>query len=156
MGRIRISRTINLLGKSGVPILLSRGVHPYSGILVPARRTVSGEAAGRAAIDLARKLGTNLVGISAVPAAFVSGPEAVEEARVAAAWLREEAAVQGVHVQRRIRRGNPVRVIEDLADEKSLLVLSMPDLPMAPWRLGITGHLIHRVAGSVLLVPGRS
>ncbi len=94
-----------------------------------------------------------LVGVSVVPATFVSGPDAVEDARMSAAWLREEAAVQGVHVRRRVRRGNPVRVMDELSAGASLLVLTMPSLPMVPWRLGITGHLVRRVRSSVLLVP---
>jgi Trk K+ transport system NAD-binding subunit len=156
LGRLRTSRLINRVGKAGVPVVLSRGGSPYGSILVPARRTVSGEAAGRAAIDLARSSGAGLVGVSVVPATFVSGSEAVEDARISAAWLREEAAVQGVHVRRRVRRGNPVRVMEELSVGANLLVLSTPALPMVPWHLGITGHLIQRVDCSVLLVPAAS
>ncbi len=155
LGRLRATKVINAAARCGVAVLLSRGRHPYSSILVPARRTVSGEAAGRAAIDLARSSGAMLVGVSVVPATFVSGPDALEDARMSAAWLREEAAVQGVHVRRRVRRGNPVRVIEELSAGASLLVLTMPSLPMVPWRLGITGHLVRRVRSSVLLVPAQ-
>lgn len=154
LGRVRTTRTLNMYGRCGVPLLLCRGRHPYSSILVPARRTVSGEAAGRAAIDVARTSGATLVGISVVPPTFVSGPEDVEDARVAAAWLREEAAVQDVNVRRRVRRGNPVRVMEELSAGTSLLVLTLPELPVFPWRPGITGHLVRRVPSSVLLVPG--
>lgn len=152
-GSLRTIRLVNRFAKAGVPLLLSRGRSPYSSILVPARRTLSGEAAGRAAIDLARASGAGLVGVSVVPATFVSGAEAVEDARISAAWLREEAAVQGVHVRRRVRRGNPVRVMEELAAGASLVVLTTPQLPMVPWRMGITGHVIQRVESSVLLVP---
>lgn len=153
LGRIRVTRTINLYGKAQIPVLLCRSRHPYSSILVPARRTVSGESAGRSAIDLAHATGATLVGVSVVPPTFVSGAEAVEDARVSAAWLREEAAVQGVHVRRRVRRGNPVRVIAELAVGASLLVVAMPNVPMVPWRSGITGHLVQRVPSSILLVP---
>lgn len=156
LGRIRTTRALNTYGRCGVPLLLCRGRHPYSSILVPARRTVSGEAAGRAAIDVARTSGATLVGISVVPPTFVSGPEDVDDARVAAAWLREEAAVQGVNVRRRVRRGNPVRVMEELSAGASLLVLTLPQLPVFPWRPGITGHLVRRVPSSVLLVPGET
>ncbi len=152
-GRLRVTRAVNLYGKARIPVLLCRSRHPYSSILVPARRTVSGETAGRSAIDLAHTSGATLVGVSVVPPTFVSGVEAVEDARISAAWLREEAAVQGVHVRRRVRRGNPVRVIDELSAGASLLVLTMPELPMVPWRLGITGHLVQRVHSSVLLVP---
>ncbi len=155
LGRLRTIRAINRFGRAGVPVLLCRGRSPYTNILVPARRTVSGEAAGRAAIDLARSSGAGLVGVSVVPATFVSGVEAVEDARLSAAWLREEAAVQGVHVRRRVRRGNPVRVIQELAAGASLVVLTTPHLPVMPWRVGITGHLVQRLESSVLLVPAQ-
>lgn len=154
--RISTTRVVNTFGKAELPLLICRGRHPYSGILVPARRTVSGEAAGRAAIDLAGGSAATLVGVSVVPPTFVSSGDDVEDARYAAAWLREEAAVQGVHVRRRVRRGNPVRVIEEMAASTSLLVLSTPELPLSPWRLGIAGHLVRRVQSSVLLVPPRT
>lgn len=154
--RISTTRLVNTYGKAQLPLLMCRGRHPYSGILVPARRTVSGETAGRAAIDLAGSSSATLVGVSVVPPTFVSSGDGVEDARYAAAWLREEAAVQGVHVRRRVRRGNPVRVIEEMAASTSLLVISTPDLPLSPWRLGIAGHLVRRVQSSVLLVPARS
>lgn len=153
LGRLRVTRTINQYGRAGIPVLLCHNRHPYSSILVPARRTIAGEAAGRAAIDLANSSGATLVGVSVVPPTFVSGSEAVEDARISAAWLREEAAVQGVHVRRRVRRGNPVRVMDELASGASLMVLAMPQVPVVPWRLGITGHLVQRVGSSILLVP---
>lgn len=155
IGRFRCARTVNTYGAAGLPLLLSRGTHPYGSIVVPARRTPAGEAAGRAGIDLARSSGATLVGVAAVAPAFV-GEDDLDDARRAAAWLREEAAVQGVTVRRRIRRGNPVRIMEELAAEAGLLVLAMPDLPMNPFVPGVVGHLVQRVSCSVLLVPARS
>lgn len=151
--RRRIATKMNRYAAAGIPILLARGRHPYSAVLVPARRTVAGEVAARAAIDIARTTSAALVGVSAVAPAFASGQEAVDDARESAAWLREEAAVQGVQVRRRVRRGNPVRVIEELSATASLLVISMPTRGFSMLRPGITGHLLGRVASSVLLVP---
>lgn len=154
VGRFRAAKVLNTYGRSRRPVLLCRGSHPYSSILVPARRTVSGETAGRTAIDLARTSGASLVGVSIIAPTFVTGPEAVADARVAAAWLREEASVQGVHVRRKLARGNPVREIERIAVGTSLAVLSMPSLPLSWIRPGITGHLIDRLGSSILLIPG--
>ncbi len=56
---------------------------------------------------------------------------------------------------RRLRRGNPVRILEEFAATASLLVLAMPDLPLNPLLPGITGHLLPRVRSSVLLIPSR-
>jgi nucleotide-binding universal stress UspA family protein len=153
LGRMRIAKALNTYGVAGVPLLLSRSKHPYSSILVPARRTIAGEVAGRVAIDIARSSGATLSGVAAVPPAFVAGVEAIEEARHSAAWLREEAAVQGVHVRRRVRRGNVIRVMEDLAVSASLIVLTMPKLPVSPIFIGTAGQIVRRVSSSVLLVP---
>ncbi|MDJ0959963.1 MAG: NAD-binding protein [Acidimicrobiia bacterium] len=154
LGRVRTAKVLNDYGSAGVPLLLSRSRHPYSNILVPARRTTAGELAGRAGIDIAHTSGAGLTGVAVVPPSFVSGSEeALEQARRAAAWLREEAAVQGVHVRRRLGRGNPVRVLEEMAGTASLVVLSLPELPMSPLRPGIVGHVIRRVPASLLLVP---
>lgn len=153
LGRMRIAKALNTYGVTGVPLLLSRSQHPYSSILVPARRTIAGEVAGRVAIDIARSSGATLSGVAAVPPAFVAGVDAIEEARHSAAWLREEAAVQGVHVRRRVRRGNVIRVMEDLAVSASLVVLTMPDVPVSPIFIGTAGQIVRRVSSSVLLVP---
>jgi hypothetical protein len=151
--RRRIARKMNRYGAAGVPVLLARGRHPYASVLVPARRTVAGDSAARAAIDIARTSSASLVGVSVVAAAFVSGQEAVDDARESTAWLREEAAVQGVQVHRRVRRGNPVRVIVDLAGASSLLVISLPARGITALRPDVAGHLLGRVGASVLLVP---
>lgn len=154
LGRLRTAKVINDYGPAEVPVLLARGRHPYSSLLVPARRTSSGELAGRAGIDLARTSGATLNGVAVVPPSFVAGSEAaMADARLAAAWLREEAAVQGVQVRRKLKRGNPVRVLAEFADGASLIVLPLPPLPASPARPGIVGHLVRRVRSSVLLVP---
>jgi len=152
-GRIKAARLINAYGGLGVPLLMARGRHPYSSIVVPARLTAAGESAGRAGIDLARNTAGTVTGVSAVSPAFVGSGDSVDDARRASAWLREEAAVQGVAVSRRLRRGNPVRILEEFSVSASLLVIAMPRLPLNPFVPGITGHLIPRVASSVLVVP---
>jgi Trk K+ transport system NAD-binding subunit len=151
--RRRIAAKTTRYGAAGVPVLLARGRHPYASVLVPARRTVAGNSAARAAIDIARTSSASLVGVSVVAASFVSGPEAIDDARESTAWLREEAAVQGVQVHRRVRRGNPVRVITDLAGASSLLVISLPARGITTLRPDVAGHLLGRVGASVLLVP---
>jgi len=156
LGRVQATRIVNNFGRAEVPLLLCRGSHPYSSMLVPARRTSSGEAAGRAAIDLARTSGATLIGVAVVPPAFVASPQVITDARESAGWLREEAAVQGVHVRRKLARGNPVREIEDIAAGASLSIIGIPDLPLSWLRPGITGHLISRLRTSVLLIPSSS
>ena len=124
--RYRIARLLNTYTAANVPVLLSRSRHPYSNILVPARQTAAGEVAVRTAIDLARVSGATLRGVAVVPPSFVAGAGAVEDAKHSAAWLAQEAAVQDVSVRRNIRQGNPVRVIEEMSQSASLVVLSLP------------------------------
>ncbi|NNF65164.1 MAG: hypothetical protein HKN07_13025 [Acidimicrobiia bacterium] len=152
VGRLQVSRLVRTYSDIGVPILVSRGSHPYSAILAPARRTRAGEAAARAAIDLSHTAGASLEGVAVVPPPFVVSENEIDEARQAVAWLREEAAVQGVSVRRKLRRGNPVRVMAELASVASLVVLAMPDSAEF-FRPGITGHLLRRLDASMLLVP---
>ena len=154
--RYRVARLLNTYTAADVPVLLSRSRHPYSSILVPARQTVAGEIAARAAIDLARISGAALRGVAVVPPSFVAGPRAVDDAKQSAAWLAQEAAVQDVSVRRNIRQGNPVRVIAELSKSASLVVLSLPNSGFSPYRPGIGGQLIHRVPSSVLIVPRRT
>lgn len=154
--RLRIARLLDTYTAADVPVLISRGRHPYSNILVPARQTVAGELAARAAIDLSRISGATLRGIAVVPPSFVAGAGAIDDAKQSAAWLAQEAAVQGVSVRRNIRQGNPVRVIEELAQSASLVVLSLPRSGFSAFRPGIGGQLIHRVPSSVLIVPRKT
>lgn len=154
--RYRIASLMNTYTAADVPVLLSRARHPYSNILVPARQTVAGEVAARAAIDLARISGATLRGVAVVPPSFVAGAGAVEDAKHSAAWLAQEAAVQDVSVRRNIRQGNPVRVIEELSQSASLVVLSLPRSGFSAFRPGVGGQLIHRVPSSVLIVPRRT
>ncbi len=154
--RRRIANKMKRYGAPGVPVLLARGRHPYASVLVPARRTVAGDSAARAAIDIARTSSASLVGVSVVAPAFASGQQAVDDARESTEWLREEAAVHSVQVRRRVRRGNPVRVIVDLAGAVSLLVISLPARGITTLRPDVAGHLLGRVGASVLLVPRNS
>jgi len=154
--RLRVRSLVNGYGALGLPLLVSRLSHPYSSVLVPARRTPAGEAAGRAGIDIARTSGVPLIGLAVVPPSFVGDESDVDSAKRASAWLRQEASVQGVHPKRLIRQGNIVRVIEETASASSLIVLGMPDLPMSGIWPGVTGHTIRRVKASILLVPPTS
>lgn len=152
--RFKISRLLGRYLETGVPLLLARAGGPYDEVLVPARRTRSGEAAARAAIDLATSSGIQLSGVAAVAPAFVATrTDTVEEARLAMARLREEAAVHGTTVRRKVRQGNPVRVIAGLVTARSLLVMAAPEPPISAIDPGISGLVAARVPCSVLLVP---
>ena len=154
--RFHVAKAINMYSHARrVPLLLARSPGPYDGVFVPARRTVAGESAARAAIDLARSSGLLLSGIAAVAPSFVATRvDTLEAAKAAMGWLREEAAVHGVDVSRRVQEGNPVRVIAGLVSATSLLVMGAPLHPVRGLTLGISGLVAARVPSSVLLVPG--
>jgi nucleotide-binding universal stress UspA family protein len=143
----------NRYGSTGVPLLISRSRFPYDAILAPARLTDAGEVAGRSAIDIARSTGATLTGVSVVGPTFATNVDTLADARASAGWLREEGAVHRVNVKRKIRRGNPVRVIEELAENADLVVMTMPPLPVRSIRPGVTCYVAETVASSVLVVP---
>ncbi len=151
-GRWAMARLVRRYRNVDVPLLLSRGTPISRGLLVPARRTEQSESAVRAAIDLARSSGATLTGVAVVPPAFVAS-DTIDQARRDAAWMREEAAVQGVNVRRRVRRGNPVRVIEEMSEETGVLLLAWPVAPPTFFRPGLIGHMVRRAHCSVMLIP---
>ena len=153
VARWRAMRALNVYGAVGVPVLFASEEPAWEDTFVLSKRTPAGEAAARVAIDLAKALGTDLIGVGVVPPIFVTGTDEIGEARAAAAWLREEASVQGVGVRRKIRRGNPVKVMEELVSANDLLVLPMPTLPLSLRRIGIATYMLGRVGGSLLVVP---
>lgn len=153
LGRLQAARHVERVRQFGVPVFLSRGTFGNGGIVTPARDTPAGRAAARAAIDLAVYTQQTLTGVAVVAPAFLAGSDSKESAQRAMLRLREEAAVLGVRVRRRVRQGNPVRVIDELADGAGLVVLGMPQTAVSLRTPGITGHLIRRISASVLLVP---
>jgi Trk K+ transport system NAD-binding subunit/nucleotide-binding universal stress UspA family protein len=152
--RWRSSRAPSLVSWSGRPVLVSRGSAPYRKIVVPARRTPSGRAAIRAAIDLARFNKADLVGVSIVDPMFLAGPDAEKQAVESMAWLEEEAAVHGVHVDPVIERGNPVRLLRKIASSADLMVLGIGSrLRALALRRGVGSLVARGSTKSVLLVP---
>ncbi len=134
--------------ETGVPVLIARGTYPYREILVPARPTAAGRAAIRAAIDLARLTKAELTGLAVVDATFIAGPDVADDARAAAARLKEQAAGQGVSVRRKVRRGNPIRVFLEFTTD--LIVLGMRQRSVG---VKIAEHIARDATSSVLLVP---
>jgi trk/ktr system potassium uptake protein len=153
LGRLQAVRVLNVLGSVGVPVMFVSHTGSFNETYVLSTRSLGGEAAARVAIDLAKALGTELTGVGVVPPTFVAGVDEMGEARAAAAWLREEASVQSVSVHRRIRRGNPVRVIEELTGPEDLVVVPMPTIPVHLSRSGIAAFLLGRISGPLLVVP---
>ncbi len=138
-----------------VAVLLADGeARPFRSILAPARETPAGRAASQAAIDLAVQGTAQLTGIAVRPPAFMSGPEARQEAVTALARMREAASVQGIHLRRMVREGNPVRVLRAEAANADLLVMGLPSTTPHAWAPGIVGHLVMRSPCALLLVPG--
>jgi Trk K+ transport system NAD-binding subunit len=148
----RMPSILNNLADANVPILLTRGDTRFTSIIAPARRTVSGDVAGRAAIDIAKRAGVKVVGVAVANPVFM-GSDDLKEKRAATAWLRREAAVQDVDVERHVVRGNPVKVLASVTAPDTLLVVSMPPVPVSRINPGTAVWAAARGEGSVLFVP---
>jgi len=150
---LRSVRALRRVARLGLPVLFSAGSHPYQSVLAPARDTAAGAIAARAAVDLAAYAKGEVTGIAVVPPGFLTG----EDGRKAAVWalarLREEAAAQDVTVHRRLRQGNPVRVVAELAGDCGLVCLGLPHRRLSLIRPGIDGYLLARLEVSVLVLP---
>ncbi|MDK1019331.1 MAG: NAD-binding protein [Actinomycetota bacterium] len=143
---------INKFAPAGVPLLLTRGAATFNEIVAPARRTIAGDTAGRAAIDIARRAGMKVVGVAVANPLFM-GSDDLMQMRDATAWLRREASVQDVEVERHVVRGNLVKVLAEVNRADSLLVVSMPKGRLSRIRPGTAVWAASRGQGSVLFVP---
>ena len=148
----RIPAVLDALAPAGVPILFTRGDARFATIVAPVTRTPDGDAACRAAIDVAKRSGGNLIGVAVASPTFMGADDMIER-RAATAWLHREAAVQEVESTSEVARGNPVKVIAGTTAQDTLLVLSMPALPLNTVRPGIGVWAAARSRGSVLFVP---
>ena len=147
-----IPSVLNRLRHAKAPILLTKGDASFDEIVAPARRTISGDTAGRAAIDIARRAGCKVIGVAVASPVFMGSDDLMEK-RNATAWLRREASVQDVHVERHVVRGNPVKVLAETTRARSLLVVSMPSGRVSRVRPGMAVWAASRGEGSVLFVP---
>jgi len=148
----KIPSILDSVRAAGVPVLLTRGDAGYTTLIAPARRTVSGNVAGRAAIDIAKRSGAKVLGVAVANPVFM-GADDLKDKRGATAWLRREAAVQEVDVERHVVRGNPVKVFSDATAHDTLLVVSMPPSRVSRISPGIAVWAAARGEGSVLFVP---
>jgi len=155
MGRLRSHNLVLLARRVNTPILIARGTYPYRSIVVPARQTLSGLAAERAAIDLARYMHADVTGMAIVDPTFIAGSGAPKKARKDIGWLKQEAAMQNVNVRGKIKRGNPVRSFIEASDSADLLVLGAGEGAGRRLGVAITTHIARRSKKSVLLVPVR-
>jgi len=155
-GWLSRAKTVRMLRNAvelRLPVLFSRGTHPYQRLVAPARDTASGSAAARAAIDVAAYGKGEVTGIAVSPPVFLAGAEGREEALRALTRLQDEAAVQGVIVHRELRQGNPMRAMLEVSEGANLLVVGLTDRRPSLLRPGLVGHLLSRSPMSVLAVP---
>lgn len=151
-GYLGANGPLKIARDTDTPVMFARGRHSYERIVVAARRSPSGEAAARAAIDIAELSGAELVALAVTEPAFVAGPDALEEAREAIRWVREQAALQGVDVRGESGEGNPIQPFLDLTKDASLLVLGSSESTF-PFASRLANRLVHRSRASVLVVP---
>jgi len=153
VGKLRAQKLVLLSRQLSVPILIARGSYPYKSILVPARQTLSARAAEHAAIDMARYTHADLTGMAIVDPTFIAGDGEPQEARKAIGWLKQEAAMQQVSENGKIKRGNPVRSFLDASADVDFLVLGAGKGPGRAFEYAITTHIAYWSQKSLLLVP---
>ncbi len=156
LGRAKTVRALRNAVDLRRPVLFSRSTHPYQQLVAPARDTPLGSAASRAAIDVAAHGKGEVTGVAVTPPVFLTGAEGKEAALRALTRLREEAAVQGVTVHRKMRQGNPVKAMLEAADGANLLVVGLAGRNPSLLRPGFVGHLLLRASTSVLTVPAEA
>lgn len=151
----KIPAVLTALAPAAVPILFTRGDARFARIVSPVTRSSTGDVACRAAIDIAARSGGDLIGVSVASPTFMGKDDMIDR-RAATAWLQREAAVQEVDSSSEVVRGNPVKVIAGTTAADTLLVLSMPALPIGRIRPGMGVWAAARARGSVLFVPAGS
>lgn len=156
LARARAVRALRGAVRLGLPVLFSHGTHPYQRLIAPARDTPSGSAAARAAVDVAAYGKGQVTGVAAVAPMFLPVADGREHALRALTHLREEAAVQGITVHRKVRQGPPVRVLVEMAAGANLLVMGLPARTPTWLRPGIVGHVLARTPVSILTLPAGS
>jgi Trk K+ transport system NAD-binding subunit/nucleotide-binding universal stress UspA family protein len=155
LGKLRAHQMVLLARRTRIPVLISRGTFPYKNIMVPARRTSSGRAAERAAIDLARYAHADVTGLAIIDPTFIAGAGVPWNARKDIGWLKQEAAMQHVKVQGKIKRGNPVRSFLENGSAADLLALGAGESSARRFGVAIAAHVARRSTKSILLVPVR-
>ena len=154
--RRKVVRLVELSRSRRTPLLIASGRFPYSGPMVLLSGEEEEEYLGaREAIDMAAHSGTALQTVGVLPPQFLPGEKTRHDIRVQISRVREEASVQGVTIRRRIQRGNPVRVVDELS-RNSLVVMSIGGHPYSYLRPGIAGLMAATVDSSVILVPARN
>jgi trk/ktr system potassium uptake protein len=147
-----VPKLLGRLAKARLPVLLTKGEARFAAVIAPSRRTLSGDAAARAAIDIAKRSGSKVIGVAVANPVYMGADDLMEK-KHATAWLRQEASVQDVDVERHVVRGNPVKVLAAMTTPDRLLVVSMPPMPIKRINPGIAVWAGSRGEGSVLFVP---
>jgi trk/ktr system potassium uptake protein len=147
-----IPRHLNMFRRAKVPVLLTQGEARFQAIIAPTRRTISGDTAARAAIDVAKRSGVKVIGVAVANPVYMGSDDLMEK-KHATAWLRQEASVQDVDVERHVVRGNPIKVLGTMNERDHLLVLSMPQGRIRRFNPGLAVWAAARGQGSVLFVP---
>ncbi|MCJ7725341.1 MAG: NAD-binding protein, partial [Acidimicrobiia bacterium] len=93
LGRVRSIMALRGAARLALPVLFSRGTHPYQQLVAPARGTAAGSAAARAAIDVAAHGKGEVTGAAVVAPIFLTGADSRADALRSLTRLREEAAV---------------------------------------------------------------
>ncbi|MCO4769352.1 MAG: NAD-binding protein [Deltaproteobacteria bacterium] len=114
----------SLLDVAHAPLLIARGTHPYSRILVAVADSASSWRGLELAFDIARLLGSRVTAVHVSPPRFIGGDRAEETAKKVQARVNELARLFEVDLECLLMEGNPVREVQKLAEDHELLVVA--------------------------------
>lgn len=141
------------LASSAMPVLVSRGSHPYKKILAPVALRSSPLQVAELAIDLARLLGASLSAITVTEPSFAAGSETVSEQKQILDQLQEMSSLYRLPIELLHREGNPIAEIVAEAKNYDLLVLGHRRSSRRRFRIDIALEIAARVRSSVLILP---
>mgnify|MGYP000403927488 CR=1 FL=1 len=153
--RLGITQSLlsSLLASSALPVLVSRGSHPYKKILAPVAIRSSPLQVAELAIDLARLLGASLSAITVTEPSFAAGSETVSEQKQILDQLQEMSSLYRLPIELLHREGNPIAEIVAEAINYDLLVLGHRRSSRQRIHLDIALEVAARVKSSVMILP---
>lgn len=116
----------SLLDTAQAPILIARGSHPYSKILVAVTDGASSWRGLELAVDIARLLGSQITAVHVTPPRFIGGERREATAQKVRARVEDLGRLFDVELECLLLEGNPVHQVTKLADEYQLLVAARP------------------------------
>jgi Trk K+ transport system NAD-binding subunit len=156
LARVGLTRSVRkrLMLAAQVPILVSRGSHPYKRVLMAIGGAEREKAIAGIAIDIARQSGASLTALTVLPPSLARGVAELEPMRDKLKRVGAIAKLYGLQVEEREDEGNPIAVIRKHAADFDLLVIGHSSTRRnTVFTPDISLFLLHDAPCSTLFVP---